>query len=44
MVEVVVWAVALEDEKWNMKRARERTISEEQRLLSLVRPPAPINL
>jgi hypothetical protein len=28
MVEVVVCAVALEDKWWNMKKVRERTISE----------------
>jgi hypothetical protein len=44
MVEVVVWAVALEDKRWNMKRVREKAISEEQYLLSLACPPLLIRL
>jgi len=41
IVEVVVWAVVLEDRRWRMKRERKRTISDEQRFLSLV-PLVPI--
>src|SRR6266545_3991531 len=44
IVQVMICARALEGKRWNMKRVRERAISEEQYLLSLACPPLLIRL
>jgi hypothetical protein len=44
MVDVVVWALAPEDKRWNIKRVRKGTISEEQDFLNLTSLTSPLRL